>query len=166
MENSKIRTEIRKAHRGGKDVDMTYILVPKENLKGSLSYFTKNIGFGKQYSEHEHLFKHHMEPLIDKIIDEMSENGMVPIPQDKLRDLTTTLLKENDALQEVISIYTLFGEHALDFNVINNNANLKSKLEEAMQKHQHEMRAAEGAEEIARQEQEKAEEAEKKNLHQ
>jgi hypothetical protein len=164
METNKIRIEVRKAHRGGKEVDVPYILVPKESMKGSLSYFTKNIGFGKIYIEHEHLFKNHMEPLIDKIVDEVSENGVVPIPQDKLKDLTTTLLKEKDAIQEVLSIYTLFGEHAFDFNVINNNANLKSKLEEAMQRYQHELRAAEGADAVAEQEAEKKEEENK--LHQ
>jgi len=131
--------------------EITYLIVSNEKLKRSLEYYLREKVSEPAVSE---LVSH-----LNMLIDALSENNEVAIPQPELHQITRTMLGRhtqgiNDATSEVSSLFTSFGVDAFDLKAIERDPVLSQKMNEILSAYQGKIRAAEGAEVIEEQDKE------------
>lgn len=131
--------------------EITYLIVSNDQLKRSLEYYLREKVSEPAVSE---LVSH-----LNMIIDALSENNEVAIPQPELHQITRTMLGRhtqgiNDATSEVSSLFTSFGGDAFDLKAIEKDPVLSQKMNEVIASYQGKIRAAEGATDITESEKE------------
>ncbi|MEM2974322.1 MAG: hypothetical protein QW112_01705, partial [Candidatus Micrarchaeia archaeon] len=125
-----------------KENEIIYLIVSNDGLKCSLEWYIKEKISEPIASE--------LISNINMLIDILSENNEVAIPQPELYKITCTMLAYhargiNDTSEEICSILATLGNAAFDFDTIRQNPELLNSMQSILELYQSKIRAAEGA---------------------
>jgi len=128
--------------------EITYLIVSNERLKRLLEWYLREKVSEPVVSE--------LVSNLHMLIDTLSENNEVAIPQPELYKITDIILASHvqgisDATGEVSSLFTAFGEEAFDIVAIEKNPVLSQKMQEVLASYQNKIRAAEGGDDAENQ---------------